>query len=376
MAGMCHANIVRTDKHIKAVPICIFLALIIADPLYANEAQRQTSDLTARKFDEYPYISYEDHRVHIDRFVDELNKYPGTRAYVITYDARVSGYGDTTAPGAASLAKFFLHQRRVGSISLNRIVTIEGGLREARMVELYIVPRGAIPPKPTPTFERSRAIHCPLINVTAPLYVWETRSPLTFRASVWSNLQKATTTYKWSVSAGKITGGQGTPSVAVELADPTYQPISATVDVGGFSTECDNRGSATSPANLIKFPNKFDEFGNVTCEDELARLDNFAISLQSDPRLRAYIIVYGGRRGRRNEARARAVRMKYYLVHTRGLEPGRIEAVDGGYREELMSELWLSPRGDQVPVATPTLQPEDVTLKGRVRVVAAQCSYG
>jgi hypothetical protein len=118
---------------------------------------------------------------------------------------------------------------------------------------------------------------------------------------------------------------------------------------------------------------KFDEFGNINCEDELARLDSFAIELQNRSNLRGYIIIYGGRRGLRNEAKARAARMKYYLVHSRGLDKTRTITLDGGYRESLMGELWLSQSGTPAPTPTPTVRAMDVTLKGRVRVYGYNC---
>jgi hypothetical protein len=58
---------------------------------------------------------------------------------------------------------------------------------------------------------------------------------------------------------------------------------------------------------------RLDEFGNITCEDELARLDNFTNELLSDADARGYLIVYGGRRGRRNEAQARAAGWSFIL---------------------------------------------------------------
>src|SRR5687767_6168394 len=66
----------------------------------------------------------------------------------------------------------------------------------------------------------------------------------------------------------------------------------------------------------------YDTMGDVDCESEMARLDNFAIQLMNEPSTRGVIIFYGGRlfRGRlqrRNEAAARAARMKPYLVQRR-----------------------------------------------------------
>lgn len=123
-------------------------------------------------------------------------------------------------------------------------------------------------------------------------------------------------------------------------------------------------------------PRRFDKFGNVTCEDELARLDNFTNELLSDPNAQGYLIVYGGRRGRRNEAKARAARMKFYLVRNRGLDAKRIITLDGGYRGELTTELWVVRRGESAPLPTPSVNPGDVKLRGRMRVRGYYCGEG
>src|SRR5947209_3429637 len=114
---------------------------------------------------------------------------------------------------------------------------------------------------------------------------------------------------------------------------------------------------------------KFDEFGNICCEDEKARLDNFANEIRGNPGTRGYIIFYGGRRDsscnnsplrlpRRGEAEARAARMKPYIVNTRGTEPNRIVMINGGYRERWTAELWVVPQGANPPTPTPTVRPE------------------
>ena len=123
----------------------------------------------------------------------------------------------------------------------------------------------------------------------------------------------------------------------------------------------------------MQFANRFDEFGNINCEDEMARLDNFAAHLQSTPGSQGYMIVYGGRRGKRDEARARAARMKFYLARIRGLPAERVITIDGGYREEQTTELWLQPPGERAPIPTPTVKAKDVRLRGRVRVRGYNC---
>jgi hypothetical protein len=140
-------------------------------------------------------------------------------------------------------------------------------------------------------------------------------------------------------------------------------------------------------ALAVDEPREIDEYGDVCCEDEMARLDGFAVELQNNPEAQGYIIFYGGRSystcynhrpriPRRGEAEARAARIKPYLVIHRGLNPERIIVVFGGFRESWTAELWLVPRGSQAPAPTPTLQPRDIRYRrGRVtrREFRRQC---
>jgi hypothetical protein len=109
-------------------------------------------------------------------------------------------------------------------------------------------------------------------------------------------------------------------------------------------------------------PRKFDEYSNISVNDEKARLDNLAIYLQRDPDMRGYIIAYAGRRARPGEAQARADRTKNYLINERGIQSGRLVTIDGGYREKPMVELYLLPRGVSPPTATPTVDPREAQI--------------
>jgi len=118
---------------------------------------------------------------------------------------------------------------------------------------------------------------------------------------------------------------------------------------------------------------RFDEFENVNCEVELARLDGLFSKLQDNPDYQAYIIVYGGQQGRRYEAMSYAARMRFYLTRTRRLDSRRIITIDGGYRENLTSVFWLGKRGQPMPPTTPTVHAKDVRLKGRIKIVGYDC---
>ncbi len=143
---------------------------------------------------------------------------------------------------------------------------------------------------------------------------------------------------------------------------------------------------AAAPPTEI-FAQMFDEFGDVCCDDEKARLDNFTIQLQNHPEAQGYIVYYGGRRHiypychssrmripRRGEAEARAARLKPYIVATRGLDPKRIVVLNGGYRETWMAELWIVPKGANPPSPTTTVQPQEIKLRrGKVKKRDYEC---
>ena len=90
---------------------------------------------------------------------------------------------------------------------------------------------------------------------------------------------------------------------------------------------------------------KFDEFGDIQLSDLKARLDNFAIQLQSDPHAKGFIVIYRSRRDLPGLNHKLAMRMKDYLVATRGLASERVVTVDAGVAEVLTQELWIVPQG-------------------------------
>lgn len=72
-------------------------------------------------------------------------------------------------------------------------------------------------------------------------------------------------------------------------------------------------------------PRKFDEFGDINCEDEYARLDNIAVQLRNEPNAKIVIVFYGGRRFRgrlpkQGEAAARAARLKRIWLSGAGFQ--------------------------------------------------------
>jgi hypothetical protein len=187
---------------------------------------------------------------------------------------------------------------------------------------------------------------CPTVSVSCPSDVDEGQ-PITFTSSVSSD---QTVTYNWSVSAGTISGGQGTSSITVDTTGLGGQTVTATLELGGLDPACSRTAScSTTVKTPIQPPTKFDEYGDIRFNDEKARLDNYAIQLQNSPGAQGYIIAYGNCEG---AAQARADRAKDYLVNTRGIDAGRLVTIDGGCRSDLTVELWIVPTGATPPAAS------------------------
>jgi hypothetical protein len=187
---------------------------------------------------------------------------------------------------------------------------------------------------------------CPTVTVGCADSV-DQGQPAKFTANFQQGTPTVSPTYNWTVSAGTITSGQGTESITVDTANLGGQTITATVELGGVDPTCGRTASCSTP---VKGPppvsRKFDEYGNIRFNDEKARLDNFAVQLQNEPGSEGYIVGYGACDA---EGQTRANRAKDYLVNTRGIDGGRLFAMDGGCLPELQVQLWIRPSGAAAP---------------------------
>lgn len=113
---------------------------------------------------------------------------------------------------------------------------------------------------------------------------------------------------------------------------------------------------------------KFDEYGDIGAKEERKRLEVFAIQLKAQPTKQGYIIAYGGRRSRLGEAKDRGSCAKNYLTKVETIESRRIVTIDGGYREEAATDLYIRLELGSLPSITPGLDPSEVQIvKGNWR---------
>jgi hypothetical protein len=201
---------------------------------------------------------------------------------------------------------------------------------------------------------------CPTVRVSCP-DAGDENAPLTFTADVSGGDPNVTPTYNWTVSAGTISSGQGTSSITVDTTGTGGQTVTATVDVGGFDRSCSTSSSCTTSVAKKAAPAvKFGEYVTRDLSANKPQLDKFVNALQGDPTAQGYLIAYGGRTSRPEDAQKAADNATDYTMKVRKMDGARTLSGVGGYREQPTVELWIAPAGGTPPSATPTVDPKDV----------------
>ena len=107
-------------------------------------------------------------------------------------------------------------------------------------------PERAPPANPTRAVDETAS--CPSIQIIAPDAV-----SAGTRARVTANIVDgpSSTTYRWSVSAGKLATGQGTSSVFVDTSGLAGASVTATIELGGLPKKC---ATTTASASFLIGP--------------------------------------------------------------------------------------------------------------------------
>jgi hypothetical protein len=139
-------------------------AILVVDDGSGDRSCRQTAQASTgvgalpnitppKRFDEFPSIAFDDDKARLDNLAIELQNNPGATGYVVAYAGRGSRAGEADRMGRRAVD--YLTTAR--GISRDRLLFINGGYREANSFELWIVPQGAEPPRPTPTLSPEQA---------------------------------------------------------------------------------------------------------------------------------------------------------------------------------------------------------------------------
>jgi hypothetical protein len=127
---------------------------------------------------------------------------------------------------------------------------------------------------------------------------------------------------------------------------------------GGTAVFAQNVGAASQAPEKEEVARRFDEFVGLLGECELtARLDNLAVQLMNEPETIGYLVAYAGRYELPARFSAYRERLLHYLIEQRGIDPERLNFIDGGHRELLTTELWIAPQSADAPKPTDAINP-------------------
>ncbi len=184
---------------------------------------------------------------------------------------------------------------------------------------------------------------CPTLGVTGPASETAPGETMTFTANV-SGGSGETVTYNWTVSAGTIIEGQGTPVIKVATTpEMAGSNVTATVDIGGVCDACPKNASETGIITVNPQPQEIDDFGNEKADQIRGRLDNFFTVLQNNPSAQGYIFNYGSNK----DVAAREKLIRNHIAF-RNQDAGRFTFVRGE-GTEIRTRLVLVPSGATPP---------------------------
>jgi hypothetical protein len=133
-------------------------AILVVDDGSGDRACRQTAQAATgvaalptlsppKRFDEFPSVAFDDDKARLDNLAIELQNNPGSTGYVFAYAGRNSRAGEADRMGRRAIE--YLTTTR--GLSSDRVRFVNGGYRDSNTFELWLVPQGAEPPRPTPT---------------------------------------------------------------------------------------------------------------------------------------------------------------------------------------------------------------------------------
>jgi hypothetical protein len=248
--------------------------------------------------------------------------------YVWTTEAgRIEGDGPSATWTLDGVAPGFYHAS---------LEAVSGIPNESCQVFASTLVRVECPPVP----------ECPQLQVVCPTQI-ELGQPVVFDSLVSGTIGSSPLVYNWTVSGGTIIEGQGTSSIKVNASGLEGQTLMASASLAGYPASSNARCSASCSTQIpvAATCRKFDEYPEISRNEEKARLDNLGVALQNDPFSTAYVIIHPAEHAKAGDIEKRSHNVTDYLINSRGLDSKRIVIQVGSTRPEAVVEIWLCPRG-------------------------------
>jgi len=167
---------------------------------------------------------------------------------------------------------------------------------------------------------------CVKIESEGGANVFTTDEPARFRAVSSKEISTIGAKYIWKLSAGKITSGENTDSILIDLKESGGRAITATVETEGVAGICPKTASFTfEVVSGIHCDRPVENWGNNLKTNAIkARLDNVALTLTTNPDYIGYVISVRGESETFEKVQSRLKQWKKYLIESRGVSTEQI----------------------------------------------------
>jgi hypothetical protein len=140
----------------KAIFSALIFCLLSGISAFAQEA---------RIFDAFGPLPCDHYLSRMDVAIIQARDNPSATVYVLIYEGKESGYNSRKKKMEYGFPIYGSAEAKIRSIKkylsirklpVNRFSFVKAGFHEETFVEIWLVPRGAPPPKPTPTITKMK----------------------------------------------------------------------------------------------------------------------------------------------------------------------------------------------------------------------------
>jgi hypothetical protein len=198
-------------------------------------------------------------------------------------------------------------------------------------------------------FAQSTNSLCAKIEITGGGVV-QPGEPMSFTAKVTDTVENSTLQYEWTVSAGKIAGGQGETLISVDTTDLEGNNITATVRIKGLPKNCLNEASETGSVAMLPIGEPLDRFGKLPRDEIKARIQNLFVELGNNPNSLGFLHIAFGTNATNEEQRKHLQKILQAIDFLKYPKDRLIFAIGKSKSDEIiLTTVWIVPPGAKFP---------------------------
>lgn len=182
---------------------------------------------------------------------------------------------------------------------------------------------------------------CPTISLIGPAGIARPNESILFTLSIDEKAKSYDIKYNWTISRGKIVGGQGTTTLSV-LLNPG-EGVTAAIEISGLPGDCINTASESYMYCVGIQPTQIDVFSEPFANIDKNRITEIFRAINSDPTAQLYIIFRHEEKTSPKTSSRKEREVSNSLVKA-GLATDRITTVRD-FRHSESVEFWFVPAG-------------------------------